>query len=263
MDKKLVYFWADREYLEVNGEKMTPEEAYQKYPANANEIKSFVNQKSSDMQESFLDDIMEKNRSDLDKFVERYFNVNSRVNAYDENRKLKAFLSIYTELVNQLKYDENYAVEQKKIDREMGLTALEIKHKDIERTKIDKKGVCTTFAMRLNDELDKLNIPNCQVTLIKDDMQHAVNLYMLNGNLYIADITKDIIYGNILNLDEIPPMSFNIKANEYLQGTISPLCYNIDEPDVTIDKVKAFPAQNVINHIGKKKIKSYDEELTL
>ena len=264
MNKKLSYFWEDDMHLMISGEKMTPEEAYKKYPDYADEIKAFVDEKNNrgNREESGsagylalmrLQEIQNISGSASD-FVKKYFKIDLNVNVDVENEKLKAFKNIYTQLVNELEYDEKYAKEQKELDKKNGLTALEIKNKDIERTKVDKKGVCTTFAMRLNDELDKLNIPNCQLTLVKDGVQHAVNLYMIKNNLYIADITQDIIFGNMLKLSEIPPVSFSVNPYEYLQGTILPMCYVIDEPNVPIEQVNLFPAKGVIDCVKEKKM---------
>ena len=59
MKKKIVYFWSDDKHLKVNGEKMTPEEAYEKYPKDAREIKDFVDEKRLNKIEAHINKRME------------------------------------------------------------------------------------------------------------------------------------------------------------------------------------------------------------
>lgn len=59
MKKKIVYFWSDDKHLEVNGQKMTPEEAYKKYPKYARNIKAFVDEKGPHKFKAYINKRME------------------------------------------------------------------------------------------------------------------------------------------------------------------------------------------------------------
>ena len=145
---------------------------------------------------------------------------------------VKDFLSIYEELANTLIYDEEYASKTKAEDREKGLSAYQARKNDIARTKKDKRGVCTTFSMRLSEELDECNIENYLMIINKPNLIHWVNVYKDNGTFYVADITEDIVMGNMvremgLPMDTIPPISARIPLQEYLKD--KPNSFIVDE----------------------------------
>ena len=228
---KFEFFWATNKMLKVNGEEMTPEEAYQKYPEHAQVLQDFV--------------INSQNKT-----VRK--NIESQRQVHKGSEEFYKFKKIYSKLINELQFDQEYADEQKRIDAMLGLKALDIKNKDIERTKTDKKGVCTTFSMRLNYELDKLNIPNWIVCFYEKNSvnPHFANLYIMDDKFYIADMTKDIVYGNMMKesnlLEVIPPVSCQLNLNEYFANSVSmPLCFNIID-NIPMNEIPVQPIDMLI-----------------
>ena len=104
----------------------------------------------------------------------------------------------------------------------MGLDAYEILIKNIMRTKKDKKGICQTYAMRLQDELDNLNIENYLLLSHENDYYHYANLMILNNKMIVADIAQDLIDKEVIrDQDEdavVGPKNYAIPLNHYLDN---------------------------------------------
>lgn len=124
------------------------------------------------------------------------------------------FNSLYGTLIKDIIYDEKYASEQKRQDSIKGLTAFEIRQQDIERTKQDKRGVCTTFSMRISDELTRLGIPN-KLLISIGDIIHWTVMYKIGDEYFVEDITQDLIYSEMLGIKPTP-MSMRIPIDDFL-----------------------------------------------
>jgi hypothetical protein len=132
------------------------------------------------------------------------------------------FLYIYDKILAEAAYDEKYATREKIADGKMGLDAYEILIKNIMRTKKDKKGICQTYAMRLQDELDNLNIENYLLLSHENDYYHYANLMILNNKMIVADIAQDLIDKEVIrDQDEdavVGPKNYAIPLNHYLDN---------------------------------------------
>ena len=153
------------------------------------------------------------------------------INKYGENEKIMSqikrllknpkddFLYIYDKILAEAAYDEKYATREKIADGKMGLDAYEILIKNIMRTKKDKKGICQTYAMRLQDELDNLNIENYLLLSHENDYYHYANLMILNNKMIVADIAQDLIDKEVIrDQDEdavVGPKNYAIPLNHY------------------------------------------------
>ena len=156
------------------------------------------------------------------------------INKYGENEKIMSqikrllknpkddFLYIYDKILAEAAYDEKYATREKIADGKMGLDAYEILIKNIMRTKKDKKGICQTYAMRLQDELDNLNIENYLLLSHENDYYHYANLMILNNKMIVADIAQDLIDKEVIrDQDEdavVGPKNYAIPLNHYLDN---------------------------------------------
>ncbi len=174
-----------------------------------NSCKEFIMSNHFMDDEVFYDVENTKIRSNLN-FIDEFTNsVGGSEDEYNEFDKL------YKILITEIVYDEEYAFEEKKLDRNNGLTAFEIKNQDIKRTKQDKKGVCTTFSMRISDELTKIGIPNKMLVSFKNNIIHWTVIYKIADDYFVEDITRDLIYSEMLGL-EPTPLSMRIPINEFL-----------------------------------------------
>jgi hypothetical protein len=153
---------------------------------------------------------------------------------YGENEKIMSqirdllknpkddFLCIYDKILTESAYDEKYATREKISDGKMRLDAYEIMIRNIMRTKKDKKGICQTYAMRLQDELDNLNIENYLLVSQENDYYHYANLMIVKNKMLVADIAQDLIEKEIIkDQDEeiiIRPKKYAIPLNNYLEN---------------------------------------------
>lgn len=142
----------------------------------------------------------------------------------------KDLFAIYDKLLNECNYDEAYYKREKSYDRKMNLSAYEIMIKNIMRTKKDKKGTSQAFAMRLKDELDMLEIENYLLLSEDNNNFHFSNLYIEKNNMYIADLTYDLMEKKIKQDQEEDehsiPQSYRIKLIDYLED--NPISYVLE-----------------------------------
>lgn len=156
------------------------------------------------------------------------------------------FLTVYDKILNESRYIE-FKDDYKRY------SAYEIMIKNIMKTKKYKKGDNISFAMRLKDELDNLEIENYMLE-INDDVLHYANIYIVDKQLFVADITNDLIDKEI-KLDQtneicLIPNSIRIPINKYLEDNqvvyvMEPIKDNLKKMnDIKKQSIKSF----VINY---------------
>ncbi|MDR1101035.1 MAG: hypothetical protein LBL34_01545 [Clostridiales bacterium] len=237
-NKTTVYWLSDKDlHIETNGntERINAEAALEKYKDNNEVMAQITNLMEVKAKHLFMASSIGPIWASVKSQPASLFNDKNPITS----DKKAAFIAIYTKLANELTYDEEYAGAQKTQDKQQGLSAYEMRLKDIERTHKDKRGVCTTFSMRLNEELNNLGIENkFLITQSREGNIHWCVAYNDNGQVLVADITKDIMYADMLGVQKgiIPAISAAIPLSEYLQ-------------DPTLDKVISL--ENIKND-GKK-----------
>ena len=238
-NEEIIVYWAtDTDlYINVDGKEETinVDEALIKYFDNEKVLNKIdeIFKKKENFSDRDFEEIYGENAKDslFDGLIsDLYTGDAENTNAVDE--KVQKFVTIYEELANTLTYDEEYARRSKDEDRAEGLSAYQTRKNDIERTKIDKRGVCTTFSMRLSEELTSLGIENYFLVVQKPELIHWVNLYKKGENFVVADITEDIVQGNYarqlgLPIDRIPALSAQIPVSEFLKE--NPECFVVEE----------------------------------
>ena len=141
----------------------------------------------------------------------------------------------------------------------MNLSAYEIMIKNIMRTKKDKKGTSEAFAMRLKDELDLLEIENYLLLSEDNDNFHFANLYLEDNNMYVCDLSIDLIDKQITldqedDIEHLIPLSHKIDLTEYLED--NPISYVLEiirdngkrMQDLKMKRIKDFVIDYELKH---------------
>ena len=238
-NKKVVVFWQNDKdlYVEIGGkaEILSVSDALEKYGNNSEFVRKYnalIERRSYRIQAQRIPNDMAINiGSYARKFIGK-----------TDGSSIEPFKAQYDVLVNQLKYDEQFADYSKQQDRIAGLSAWEASQKDIMRTKEEKRGVCTTFTFRIQDELEKLGIENYPLVIITPGLVHWANLYVVDGEFYVCDITRDIVYSNVLrdrgaDIPTIPSISVQVPLAEYLQDNANA---SFSVPEKVSDNGKKF-----------------------
>lgn len=192
-------------------------------------IDNFLNELNGQARQNEIVPVMDEFYKEMfDKYVS---------NLHNQENRFEKFEEIYSVLINELVFDADYANACQAEDMQLDLTAIEIKQKDIERTKIDKMGGCKIFAMRISDELDKVGLNNWQMSVFTNNRSHIVNVYELNKKLFVADVTIDIAMKDLMELSKIPPVSINIPLKKYLKDCICPLFYRVDKENAKMNQI--------------------------
>ena len=278
-ENKVTVYWVDGSNLHVeidgNVEIINALDAYIKYGSNEEFLRKYNSlmnlQKKKDEDDYVFDDenineiiyadedmkvntnMYEHNdfyrsddMNDLDKFFDGVFDTNNedKVNKTSDT-KFSEFEAIYDKLVNELTYDEDYAAAKKKLEFEANLSAYEMIQKSILRTKEDKRGVCTDFTYRMQDELDKLGIENYPIGMVSPNgLIHWANLYVDDNNYYVCDITRDLIFSDMMKSGHIPSVSIKIPLEEYIDSNINSIFRvpeKIKDDGRIFDELRFFP----------------------
>jgi hypothetical protein len=154
-------------------------------------------------------------------------------NSSTNNDAYKKFKEIYKNMVLNNIFDSNFAKKHLKNYPKDEYTVKEMKLIDYETVSKYQKGNCRMFAHALSVKLDELKINNWYLSILIDGVGHAVNVYEKNNQLYVADITQDIVYDNYMknNGKENTTITkcLQLPIEDYLNDKFQSIISNIED----------------------------------
>ena len=208
------YFWITDTELSVNGQRMTPEESYKRYPNYAKEIREFVAQthRSSDRIFNYMQSPnLSRNKTDKKvKIKEQISQIFKQLKIEESNNPKVQFKNAYLlfeYIINNSHYDESI-MDEKEQETEDSLSIFDMEINDIYRCICEHRSVCTSDASALSLLYRMCGIDSKHITIgefgDKPEGVHEVVLMTLDGKPLIGDPTlvrTAIRDGNISGLN--------------------------------------------------------------
>lgn len=226
------FYWIDDTHLRVNGEKMLPEEAYKKYPKDANKIKAFV-KKSKTHEEKLFDFItsrrLESNTfSDEEEYsvkeccskikvkIEEIFKHLNIEGDSIQKQKRNAYV-LFEYVIKNSNYDYRIMEEKRAVANDM-FTQEVI---DIYRCLCENRSVCTSDAAALSLMYRCAGIDSRHLTIAeKGDIPqgvHEVVKMRFGDEIFICDPTLVRTCLEQGNIPDISPSVFAFTPNKFFE----------------------------------------------
>lgn len=206
------FFWINDTELSVNGEYMTPDEAYIKYPKEAHQIKAFVDKSKSHIENKHKDNytgfsmpniehrglnnlsIAEKSL-EIQDTIQRIFK-GLKLDSSEQKQKENAF-NLFKYIIENSNYDPTIMFEKEQDAQQLSNDPEKAMHDaeiiDIHRCLCQHRSVCTSDAAALSLLFRSAGIPSVHLTIadIGDIPQgiHEVVSMKFDNNTFICDPT--------------------------------------------------------------------------
>lgn len=214
------FYWIDDTHLQVNGEKMLPEEAYKKYPKDANKIKAFVEESKKHEEKLFsfitseklVEDYCSKIRVKI-KEIFKHLNIEGDS---IQKQKRNAY-ALFEYVIKNSNYDNRIMKEKGTVAND----AFTLEVIDIYRCLCENRSVCTSDAAALSLMYRCAGIDSQHLTIAeKGDIPqgvHEVVKMRFGDEIFICDPTLVRTCLEQGNIPDISPSVFAFTPNKFFE----------------------------------------------